>query len=271
MTCAEVAARFRPWVPPNSSTNCPGFREVERRAGCQKLLKIADENRDIELCNQAADNAPPFPYTPPVQKSLALLLVVAAFVMGLLLAALLAVLILRRATTPTFATTPTVVVQIQSLSELVTVKYVLEKVIPVEAPHPDLIDNLPILSGLRDDKLILLAHGIVKAGVDLSQLKDSDVHISGKKIRIDLPPAVVTDGYLDENGTQVLDRKTGLLRPVDKKLEQQARQYARSEIMRAARKAGIEREAGERARDQLTKLFQSLGYEEVDVRIRNGK
>ena len=215
-----------------------------------------------------ADNAPPFLYTAPVKKSLALILVVAAFVVGLLLAALLAVFILRRANTPMFATTPTVVLQIQSLSELVTVKYVLEKVIPVEAPHPDLIDNLPFLSGLRDDKLILLAHGIVKAGVDLSQLKEGDVHISGKKIRIDLPPAVVTDGYLDENGTQVLDRKTGLLRPVDPKLEQQARQYARSEIMRAARKAGIEREAGERARDQLTKLLKSLGYDEVDVRMR---
>ena len=206
-----------------------------------------------------------------MKKSLALVLVLAAFVVGLLLALGLAVLILRRSATPQFATTPTVVLQIQSLSELVTVKYVLEKVIPVEAPHPDLIDNLPIISGLRDDKLILLAHGIVKAGVDLSQLKEGDVHISGKTIRLDLPPAIVTDGYLDENATQVLDRKTGLLRPVDKKLEQQARQYARSEIMRAARKAGIEREAGERAKDQLTKLLKSFGYDEVEIRVRGGR
>ena len=206
-----------------------------------------------------------------MKKSLALVLVLAAFVIGLLLALGLAVLILRRSAAPQFATTPTVVLQIQSLSELVTVKYVLEKVIPVEVPHPDLIDNLPIISGLRDDKLILLAHGIVKAGVDLSQIKEGDVHISGKKIRLDLPPAIVTDGYLDDNGTQVLDRQTGLLRPVDKKLEQQARQYARSEIMRAARKAGIEREAGERAKDQLTKLLKSLGYDEVEIRVRGGR
>jgi hypothetical protein len=117
----------------------------------------------------------------------------------------------------------------------------------------------------------LLAHGIVKAGVDLSQLKSDDVQITGEGIRIQLPPAFVTDGYLDENATQVLDRKTGLLRAFDRKLEQQARQEAQTQIIRAAREAGIEREANERANQQLTTFLRTLGYKQVEIRPRAGK
>ena len=84
--------------------------------------------------------------------------------------------------------------------------------------------------------------------------------VTDGKIRVQLPPAYVTDGYLDETATQVLDRKTGLLRSFDRKLEQQARQEAQTQLRRAARQSGIEREANERAREQL-KPFLAPGSE----------
>ena len=74
-----------------------------------------------------------------------------------------------------------------------------------------------------------------------------------------------TDVYLDEKRTQVLDRQTGLLRRFDKNLEKTARQYAVTEVQRAARLGGIEREANERAREQLGNLLKTLGYKEVEV------
>ena len=201
-----------------------------------------------------------------MRNRLAIALVVVALVIGLMMAALLALLIIRRGSAPRFANTPSVVVQIQSLSELVTVKYVIEKVIFAETVTTNLIDRLR-----GTDKIILLGHGIVKAGVDMSDVKPEDVEVNGTSIRLAIPPAVVTDGYLDEDATQVLDRQTGLLRPYDRKLEQQARQEARNEILRAARKSGIEREANERAREQLTRFLQSLGYTEVDDKTRTSK
>ena len=203
-----------------------------------------------------------------MKKPLVLALVAAVFVIGLLIALGLAVLIVRRTAGPKFANTATVVLQIQALSELVTVKYVLEKVVMAESPKTTTLQNL--LPG-QDDKIILLAHGIVKAGVDLGQLKPEDVQISGEKIRIQLPRAFVTDGYLDENATQVLDRKTGLLRSLDKKLEQQARQEAQTQIRRAARESGIEREANERAQEQLAKFLKTFGFQEVEISTRQAK
>lgn len=198
-----------------------------------------------------------------MRNRLAIALVAVALVIGLMMAALLAMMILRRSASPRFANTPSVVVQIQSLSELVTVKYVIEKVIFAETPKVTTIDQF--LPG-RDDKIILLAHGIVKAGVDLSRVKPEDVEVRGTSIRITVPTAVVTDQYLDENATQVLDRRAGLLRAYDQKLEQQARQEAVTQIVRAARQSGIEREANERARQQLETFFKSAGYQEVEVR-----
>lgn len=200
-----------------------------------------------------------------MKNRLTITLVAAAFLVGLIVALVIALAVVRRGAAPKFATTPSVIVQIQSLSELVTVKYVIEKVMFVEAAKTTTLDQL--LPG-RDDKLTLLAHGIVKAGVDLSRLRPEDVEAAGATIRITVPRAALTDQYLDEKATQVLDRQTGLLRAYDKQLEQQARQEALNEIVRAARVNGILREADERAQQQLKTFLKSLGYQEVEVRTQ---
>jgi hypothetical protein len=204
-------------------------------------------------------------YSRGVRNKLAIALVALALVIGLGCAALLALFVVRRSGAPRIANTPSVILQIQSLSELVTVKYVIEKVIFAETAKTSTIDQL--LPG-RDDKIILLAQGVVKAGVDLSRMKPEDVEIRGQTIHIAIPKAVVTDQYLDENATQVLDRRTGLLRAYDQKLEQQARQEAVAQIVRAARLNGIEREANERAQQQLRALLKTIGYQEVEIRTR---
>jgi hypothetical protein len=199
-----------------------------------------------------------------MRKRLAIFLAALAVVVALLLAAAAGMFVAWKVRQPKFASTPNVVVQIQSLSDLVTVKYVIEKVISYDDPKY-FADVIP----LGDNKLVLLAHGVVKAGVDLSKVTESDVRVAEGSIRIVLPPATLTDAYLDEKRTQVLDRRTGLLRKFDKDLERTARQHALSEIQRAARQNGIEREADERAREQLTGLLRALGYKHVEIRSRS--
>lgn len=200
-----------------------------------------------------------------MKNRLTLVLVAAAFMIGLVVALVIALAVVHRSAEPKFANTPAVIVQIQSLSELVTVKYVIEKVVFAEAAKTTMLDNL--LPG-RDDKLTLLALGVVKAGVDLSRVKPEDVEASATTIRITVPRAALTDQYLDEKATQVMDRRTGLLRAYDQKLEGQARQEALNGIIRAARANGILREADQRAQQQLTTLLKSLGYQNVEVRTK---
>ena len=156
--------------------------------------------------------------------------------------------------------TATVIRQVQTLADLVTVKYVVEKVVILDAPPTSTLGQF--VQG--DNRVLLLAHGIVKAGINLKNLTPADVTISGKTIRIQLPPAQITDAYLDDTQTKVIDWKQGFLRSFDKDLEQTARQMAVEDIRRAARTDGILDEATQRAELQLALFFQKAGFERVE-------
>lgn len=150
--------------------------------------------------------------------------------------------------------TATIVRQVQGLSQLVTVKYVLEKVVILED-----------VKWYGESRVLLVAHGIAKAGVDLGQLRQEDLSVQGRRIRVQVPPVMITDVYLDEHKTQVVERSTGLLRLFDKDLEQNARRQAIDDIRRAARSSGILDDAEERVRLQLQHLFGQMGFEEVEL------
>ena len=156
--------------------------------------------------------------------------------------------------------TATVVQQVQTLADLVSVKYVMEKVVILNAPPQTTWGQF--VQG--DNRVLLLAHGVVKAGIDLKHLTLGDVSVSGKSIRIKLPPAQITDAYLDDNLTKVIDWKQGFLRSFDKDLEQAARQMAVADIKRAARTDGILSEATQRAMWQLAVFFRNAGFERVE-------
>ena len=85
-----------------------------------------------------------------------------AIVAGMaLFIALLWVRLPGRSAPPKIQNTATILQQIQTLSELVTVKYVLEKVVILED-----------IKWYGENRVLLLAHGIVKAGVDLKEAHD---------------------------------------------------------------------------------------------------
>jgi len=151
--------------------------------------------------------------------------------------------------------TATVVEQVQTLSDLVTVKYVLEKVVILED-----------VKWYGENRVLLLAHGVVKAGIDLKRITPDDVTITGKIIRLRLPPPQIMDAYLDDKNSQVIDHATGLLRAFDKYLQQIARANAVDDIRRAARTDGILDEADKRARLELELFLRQAGFEQVEFR-----
>ncbi len=160
--------------------------------------------------------------------------------------------------------TPVLVQQVQTLSELVTVKYVVEKVEVWEDPPTGLFS--PFIAG--DNRILILARGIVKAGVDFSKLKSEDIRVQDKTIWIRLPSARVTDAYLDDKETKVIERKTGFLRSFDKDLEQNIRKTAVEDMRASAARGGILRDADERARTQLAGFFKLMGFDRVEFEVK---
>lgn len=186
------------------------------------------------------------------------LLLLAIFFAGGLLLGVFGYRMVQQGKGPQMVNTPVVIQQVRGLSELVTVQYVIEKVV--------ILEDIKYIAVLGESRVLMVAHGIVKAGINLENLKPEQVKISGTSIEITLPPARITDAYLDEHQTRVVERTTGLLRVFDKDLEQTARQQAVDDIRRAARNAGIQKEADKRARLQLEVLFRQMGFTEVEFK-----
>jgi hypothetical protein len=163
--------------------------------------------------------------------------------------------------------TPAIITQVQELGRLETASYTVEKVI-----EGGLDQGNDVLNFFLGDRLLLIAHGEVLAGVDLTQVSQEDINISagGSKLRLSLPPAMILAHRLDNEKSYVYDRQRGLLTKGDPDLESEVRRAAEQEILRAACEGGILAQATDNAQRQLTILMSSVGFEEVEVIQREG-
>jgi hypothetical protein len=153
---------------------------------------------------------------------------------------------------------PTVVNRIQQLQRLETVVYTMDKIVSGAKANPIFPDFL------AGDRLLLLVHGEVVAGIDFSSLKPGDVRVEGKQVQLRVPAAQVFSTRLDSAKTQVYSRQTGLLVPTDPNLESQVRQEAERQLTEAALADGILRTAQQNATSTITSLLQGLGFEKID-------
>ena len=155
-----------------------------------------------------------------------------------------------------------VVSQIQRLNRLETVQYSIDTV--VEGHRTSSLNVLPDL--LVGDRLLLVVHGQVIAGVDLSQVKPESVQIRGNSVQVDLPPSQIFSSRIDEGKTRVFARSTGLLVPVDPNLETDTRRTAETQVQAAATKDGILDTARGNARNSIESLLRGLGFQQATVR-----
>jgi Protein of unknown function (DUF4230) len=155
---------------------------------------------------------------------------------------------------------PAVVEKIQKLQRLETVVYTVDKVVSGSKENPILPDFL------AGDRLLMLVHGEVVAGIDFGLLTPADLTIDGHRVEIRLPAPQVFSTRLDSSRTRVYSRQTGLLVPTDPDLESQVRQQAEQQIHDAALADGVLQSAQQNARTTLTSFLQGLGFTQVQFR-----
>jgi hypothetical protein len=155
--------------------------------------------------------------------------------------------------------TPALVRQIQGLSELVSVKYTVQKVVGLEQK------KTPVGS----EKLLLIVQAEVLAGVDLAAVSSSSIKIlPGASVKLTLPPARILHIVIDDKETKVWDRQITWWTPwvsPDPDLERQARLAATKSVEQAALDMGILDQASRNAEMVIRNLLQALGAKSVTV------
>lgn len=159
--------------------------------------------------------------------------------------------------TPTILPNPISIVRsVRSLARLETIEYAIEKVITAETGQGQ-------FGFLFGDRLILVAHGQVLAGVDLNHLGPKDLWLENGVLYVDLPEPEIFVSSLDNEKTYVYNRERGLLTKGSLSLEGDARGAAEREIKQAAIENGILDQARRNAESYLYGFLVQLGYPEV--------
>nr|WP_290227858.1 DUF4230 domain-containing protein [Trichocoleus desertorum] len=152
--------------------------------------------------------------------------------------------------------------QIQGVSELSTTVFAMEAIVPTRQDRE--------LAGfvVGTTKLLYIAYGEVKAGVDLEQLQPQDVVVKGEMIQIRLPPPRILDAKIDVTRSQVYDYDRGLLGlgpDVAPDLQTLAERQALEKIVATACQEGVLQKANERAQQVVSQLLSTTGYPQVVI------
>jgi hypothetical protein len=155
---------------------------------------------------------------------------------------------------------PAIVREIQGLSELVSVKYTVQKVVGLEEKK----------TPVGAEKLLLIVQAEVLAGVDLSELTPAGVKVlPGDNIKLALPAARIFHIVIDDKETKVWDRQITWWTPwvsPNPDLERQARLAAIASVKQAALDMGILDQAQRNAELVVRNLLQTLGAKSVTTR-----
>ncbi len=159
--------------------------------------------------------------------------------------------------TPTILPDPiTIVHEVRSLARLETIKFSLEKIITAETRQG-------VFKWLVGDRLILVAHGQVIAGIDLEKLDPEALKVRGGVLYVQLPDPEIFVVAIDNEKSYIYDRDTGIFTHGEVNLESEARRAAEIEIENSALEDGILELAEKNAESYLGGLFRELGFPDV--------
>ncbi len=165
--------------------------------------------------------------------------------------------------TPTLTPTPTPLPlpKWSALGDLSSVAYTASTVVEMSRPRQGIGGVL-----LGADRVVLMAAGRIRAGVDLSKLKPSDVQINGRSIKLKLPRAQVLTVELLPEASRVFDSQRSWLFSEYEGLELEAMSEARRKLRaEAERDAAMLEMAETMTRLQLAEFLRKAGFEQVEI------
>lgn len=156
---------------------------------------------------------------------------------------------------------PNPALQLREMGQLATTEYELSKVVRAR--------DEATWYKVGERRMLVSCRARIKAGIDLSQIRDIDIKAQGDKISIKLPaPQILTFSIPPEN-IRVVYSDVGLFRTPFSQAETNAiMQQAEKQIRRQADSLNILQKAQEGAAVFVRNFFEQAGYKEVTVTYR---
>lgn len=160
---------------------------------------------------------------------------------------------------------PTLVVnQIQGVSDLTTAIFTMEAIVPTQQDRK--LGNVTV----GTTRLLYIAQGEVRAGVDLTQISAEDVAVNAEtdSVVVKIPSAEILDHNLNVEQSEVYDYDRGLFNlgpDVAPQLQRLAQQKTLAKVLQAACQQGILEQARDRAQLTIKELLTASGYSNVKV------
>jgi hypothetical protein len=163
--------------------------------------------------------------------------------------------------TPTPTPTPLPPPKWSELGDLSSVEYTASTVVERSRPRGGISGVL-----LGTDRVVIMALGKIRAGVDLSKIKPSDVQVTGRSIKIRLPRAQIFTVELLPEASRVFDSQRSWLFSEYEGLELEALDEARRKLREEAERNTTMLEIAETmARLQLIEFLRKAGFEQVEI------
>ena len=153
--------------------------------------------------------------------------------------------------------------RIKNIQELSTTVQTMETIVPTSAQRK--LGDLP----LATTKLLYIARGEIRAGVDLSELTDRDIKVTANSIEVNLPAAKILDSKIDVNHSRVYDYDRGFLNlgpDVAPQLQTLAQRKTLAQMVDTACNEDILQQANLKAKEAIIQLLTTTKDREVKVK-----
>lgn len=176
---------------------------------------------------------------------------------GAIISAIVLLVSLSGCSTPP-PTSAETVAALQNIQELATVQYTVTKVVKAN-------DNTSWYKP-GDRKILITCQASIKAGIDLKKLSASDISVSGKTIRLQLPAPQILSVNLPPENIKVAYEDVGIFRSSFSSAEKDALMaQAEKQMWGAGQSLGIITQAQLNTQTVITNLLLQLGFEKVET------
>lgn len=152
------------------------------------------------------------------------------------------------------------VYEIRNIGELSTTEYTVGKIVKLD-------DSAEEWYKIGDRKILIHCKAKIKAGVDLNELKDGDIKLSGNSIVITLPPAKITTFSMDPNLVRTeMESVTGFRSNFTQKEKNNFLKQGEEAIRKDILETGILKDAENNAEAFLIDFYTQMGFENITVK-----